>query len=84
MQSLQESATTWATVFSTAISFFGLIQSRTWIAGIGTLCLGVSIIAGVYARRERLIVDSAEINVEGRSIDSLNIANLRRRVNRTR
>ena len=83
MQSLQESATTWATVFSTAISFVGLIQSRTWLAGIGALCFGVSIIAGVYARRERSIVDSAEVNIEGRNIDSLNIANLRRRVNRS-
>jgi hypothetical protein len=37
----------------------------------------------MYARSERRVARSAAVKIEGRSIDSLNIANLRRRVNRT-
>jgi len=42
-----------------------------------------SILIGLYARRTRLIVDRASVVLEGRGIDSLNIANLRRRVKRS-
>ncbi len=44
-----------------------------------TLSVGV----GMYARQKRLILASASMVIEGHSIDSLNVANLRRRVNRT-
>jgi hypothetical protein len=37
----------------------------------------------LYARRQRLAVVTASTVIEGQSIDSLNIANLKRRVNRT-
>jgi hypothetical protein len=83
MQSFQESLTGWATLFAAFVSFVGLIQSRTWLAGIGAFCLIGSVITGVYARRERRIVNSAAVKIEGQNIDSLNIANLRRRVNRS-
>jgi hypothetical protein len=39
--------------------------------------------AGLYARKKQLRLNSAAIKIEGRSIDSLNIANLRRRINRS-
>ena len=65
------------------MSLIGLIQSRTWLAGFGVLFLGTSLVAGVYARRARLVVSSAAVSIEGHSIDSLNIANLRRRVNKS-
>ena len=80
MQSFQKSVTTWATLLGAIVSFIGLIQSRTWLAGIGTLCLLASIATGIYARRERLVLRSASVRVDDQSIDSLNIANLRRRV----
>ena len=43
----------------------------------------LSIIAGLYARKKRLALNAASTEIEGHSIDSLNIANLKRRVNRT-
>jgi hypothetical protein len=45
------------------------------------VCL--SIIFGLYARKKRLALNAASTEIEGHSIDSLNIANLKRRVNRT-
>ena len=45
------------------------------------LVVGVSA-AGLYARRERLANNSASVNVE-ESIDALNMANVRRRLNRS-
>jgi len=83
MNSLQESLASWATIVGTILSLVGLIQSRAWLTGVSLLFVVVSIITGLYARRQRLLVDSAAVKIEGRSIDSLNIANLRRRVNGT-
>jgi len=42
-----------------------------------------AILTGLYARNRRLVVEGASVVVAGRSIDSLNVANLRRRVNRS-
>jgi hypothetical protein len=78
-----ESLASWASILGTLISFLGLIQSRAWLTAIGIFFIGASLIAIAYARRERRVVTSAMVQVEGRSIDSLNIANLRRRVNRS-
>lgn len=51
------------------------------LTSVPLLC--VAMIAGLYARRDRLALKAAAITIEGQSIDSLNVANLRRRVNRT-
>jgi hypothetical protein len=83
MHSLQESLASWATVLGTILSLIGLIQSRAWLTAISVVFVVASILTGVYARSKRLIVEGASVVVEGRSIDSLNIANLRRRVNRS-
>jgi len=81
MNSLNESLGSWATALSAIVSFLGLIRSRTWLTGIGVCFMATSILALAYARKERLLVKSAAVKVQGRSLDSLNIANLRRRVN---
>ena len=81
MQSFQESLTAWATLLGAIASLVGLIQSRTWLAGIGTFFLLACVIAGTYARRERRVVESASMTIERRSLDSLNLSNLRRRTN---
>jgi hypothetical protein len=83
MYSFQESSAVLANILGTLPSFIGLIQSRGWLPGLSFLLVGALIVAGLYARKARLVLDSAAIKVEGRSIDSLNIANLRRRVNRS-
>jgi len=83
MHSFEESLATWSTIMGTVLSLFGLIQSRAWLAVLGVLFAGASLVAVAYARRERLHVESAMVKIEGRNIDSLNIANLTRRRNRT-
>ena len=83
MHSLQESFASWATILGTGLRLVGLIQSRAWLTGTSLLFVFVSIIVGLYAWRGQLIVNSAAVKVEGRSIDSLNIAKLRRRVNQS-
>jgi hypothetical protein len=83
MQSLQEALSAWTTLFGTILSVVGLIQSRAWLTVISALFVLAALAAGAYARRERLAVMAASIKVEGHNIDSLNMANLRRRVNRS-
>lgn len=58
-----------------------MIQSVNWLAGIGAIFLGASILALAYGTRQRQLLNMA-LRAEGRSIDSLNAANLRRRVNK--
>jgi hypothetical protein len=72
-----------ATIVGAVVSIFALVQSRARRALVGALSVRLSIGAGLYARRERLTVAAASTVIEGYSIDSPNIANLRRRVNRT-
>lgn len=83
MNSTEESLATWSTFIGTLVSLFGLIQSQAWLAVVGGVFAGTSIVALLYARSESLVVESARVRIGGRSIDSLNVANLGRRVNRT-
>jgi hypothetical protein len=77
-----ESLAAVATILGTVLSLLALIQARTWLVMIGLPLIGVALITGFYARRERLALKSATITIEGRSIDALNAANLRRHINR--
>jgi hypothetical protein len=83
MQFSLESLAALATIFGTALGILALIQSRAWFVAVSLPLVCIAITAGLYAHRERLARKSAQITIEGQSIDSLNIANLRRRVNRT-
>jgi hypothetical protein len=71
-----------ATILGTAISVLALMQSRAWLVLISLVFVGLAIAAGFWARRERLTRDAASTVIEGYSIDSLNMANLRRRLDR--
>ena len=71
-----------ATILGTAISVLALLQSRAWLVLTSLFFVGLAIAAGLYARRERLARDAASTVIEGYSIDSLNMANLRRRLDR--
>jgi hypothetical protein len=71
-----------ATIFATVISVLALVQSRGWLVLTSLFFFGFAIIAGFYARRERLARDAATTVIEGYSIDTLNIANLHRRLDR--
>lgn len=71
-----------ATILGTVISVFALLQSRAWLVLTSLFFVGLAIAAGLYARRERLARGAASTVIEGYSIDSLNMANLRRRLDR--
>jgi len=71
-----------ATILGAAISVLALLQSRAWLVLTSLFFVGLAIAAGYYARRERLVRDAASTVIEGYSIDSLNMANLRRRLDR--
>ena len=83
MQFSLESFAALATIVGTILGLLAIIQARNWLIVVSLPLVGLAIVAGFYARRERLAVKAATITIEGRSIDSLNVANLRRRVNRT-
>ncbi len=83
MDTSTESLASWASIAGTILGILGLIQSYTWLIAIGGVLFLVSVAALLYARRQREILQSAAIKVGGRSIDSLNIASLRRRLNRS-
>jgi hypothetical protein len=82
MQPLLQAVTSWTAVIAPIVTLIGLIQSRGWLAGLGAVFASVSIIAVVYGRIQRRRIDAASVEIEGISIDSLNAANLRRRVSR--
>ena len=72
-----------ATIGGLVVSVLALVQSGEWQAIAGAIVIVVSVVVGLYARKGRSTLKSASVVIEGHSIDSLNIANLRRRVNRT-
>jgi hypothetical protein len=49
----------------------------------GVVCIGIAIFALVQAKNRKRLLRSAAIAIEGRNLDTLNIANLRRRLNRS-
>jgi len=71
-----------ATILGTVISVVALLHSRAWLVLTSLFFVGLAITAGFYARRERRARDASSTVIEGYSIDSLNIANLRRRLDR--
>jgi hypothetical protein len=71
-----------ATLVATAISILALMHSRAWLVLTSLFFVALAIAAGIYGRRERLARDATSTVIEGYSIDSLNIANLRRRLDR--
>ncbi len=72
-----------ATIVGTLAAVLALIKSSAWLVLVSLLLVCLASVSGLYARRERSILNSASTVIEGHSIDSLNVANLRRRVNRT-
>jgi hypothetical protein len=83
MQFSLESLLAVATVVGTATSLLAVIQARSWLVFTTLLLVILSVIAGLYARKKRFALDAASTEIEGHSIDCLNLANLKRRVNRT-
>src|SRR5262249_15169401 len=83
MEMSPESLAAWATAFGSLVSAVALVQSRTWLSVFGAAMLMVAIVALLYARHERRLISSAAVRLGGRNLDSLNIASLRRELNRS-
>ena len=83
MDSFKDSLAYWSTILGTVLSVLGLSESSLLLAALGSLLLAASIAALGYAGRQRQRLRLAAIKIEGRSIDSLNVANLGRRLNRS-
>src|SRR5580658_10663415 len=83
MQFSLESLAALATIAGLIVSILALFQSRAWLVLVSLVVVCLAAAAVLYARRQRLTLDTASTVIEGQGIDSLNIANLKRRVNRT-
>jgi hypothetical protein len=83
MDSFKSSLAFWVSIAGTLIGLLGLIQSKAWLTGIAALVVVGSAITILHARREHEILLQAAVKVDGRSIDALNAASLRRRLNRS-
>jgi hypothetical protein len=82
MESYRDSLAFWATILGTILGVLGLIRSYTWLTTIGVLLFLTAIGALLYAGHERRKVRLAGIQIDGRSIDSLNAASVHRRLNK--
>jgi hypothetical protein len=83
MDSTRETISFWLTALGTILSILGLVQAHTWLIGFGALLFVASLGLLFYALREREQILSATVRIGERSIDSLNIASLLRRLNRS-
>lgn len=83
MDSFKDTLAFWTTILGTIVALFGVIQSVSWFAGIGAVLITGSIFSIGYGKKQRQLLNQAGHRVEGRSIDSLNLASLRRHLNRT-
>jgi len=61
----------------------GFINSSQWLAVLGLFLIAGSVATLLYAEKQCERLKLAAIKIEGRSIDSLNVASLRRRLNRS-
>ncbi len=73
----------WASILGSVVTVLGLLQSQLWITVFGLAVVGIA--GGTFLllqkNKKRLLLSGFQI--EGLNIDSLNIANLRRRLNRS-
>ena len=83
MQFTLESFASLATIAGLLVSLLALFQARSWLVLTSMCFAALAVFVCLYARRMRLAMESASIVIDGHSIDTLNIANLRRQVNRT-
>jgi hypothetical protein len=83
MESFKDSVAFWSSILGMVLGLLGLIESSRWLAVLGLLLVAGSVAALLYARKQRQRLRLAAVKIEGRSIDSLNVASLGRRLNRS-
>jgi hypothetical protein len=72
-----------ASILGSAIALLGVIQSETYLTLVGIACSGASAAAALFWKRNQPTPDSAPVSIEGLNLDSLVVANLRRRLNKS-
>ncbi len=83
MEAFENALAFWSSILGTAIAVLAFINSSQWLAVLGLFLIAVSVAAVLYAERQRERLKRVAVKIEGRSIDALNVANLRRRLNRS-
>jgi hypothetical protein len=83
MEAFENSLAFWSSILGTAIALLGFVNSSRWLAILGLFVIAGSVAALLYIERQREQLKRATVKIEGRSIDSLNIASLGRRLNRS-
>lgn len=83
MDSFKSSLAFWVSIVGTLAGVFGLFKSYTWMTGVAALVVAGSLGTIFYARKAQERLLSAAVKVGGMSLDSLNVASLRRRVGRS-
>jgi hypothetical protein len=83
MDSFKDSLAFWSTILGTVVGILGVRLDSGWIALLGFFLMIASSAVLLYALNERRRLKLAHITIEGRKIDSLNVANLGRRLNRS-
>jgi len=80
---LREQLAAWVSILSSIAAILGLIESHTILTVVGASVTGLAFASLLALRRSHRVLRASGIKIEGLNIDSLNVANLRRRVNRS-
>lgn len=83
MEYLPQALASVVAILGPVASIIGLIHSRGWLVALGAMFATAAIVFLVYAKRQSRRLKAAAIEIEGISIDAVNAANVRRRVNRS-
>lgn len=83
MDPFKDTLAYWSSVIGTAVEVLGIVEQAPWLAGLGLVLIAASIAAFTFGWKARQRLRLAAVTIEGRRIDSLNLASLERRLNRT-
>jgi len=83
MINARETLAVWASAFGSAFALLGVAESQSWLALLGITCSAGSVATTQISKRNRRLAHFALSSGEALNLDSLLIANSRRRLNRT-
>jgi hypothetical protein len=83
MTEARETLSPWITVLGSAVAFSGVLAAETWLTLFGIGCSAISATAALSLAPCKSRPLTTGVNIEGLNLDSLHIANLRRRLNRS-
>jgi hypothetical protein len=75
--------TSWVSIFGSALALLGLARTEPGLVFLGIALSAASASAALYLKRNPALRRSTGVTIDGLNLDSLSIANLRRRLNRS-